>query len=45
MTLESHGLHEIAKATAAITLASKLLQKLNAEPSAEWEPIKAGIGT
>jgi hypothetical protein len=44
MTLESLGMYETAKATAAITLSSKLFHKLNDELSAEWEQIKADLG-
>lgn len=43
MTLESLGMYETAKATAAITLSSKLFLKLNDELSAEWEQIKAAL--
>lgn len=44
MMLESVGMYEAAKATAAITLSSKLFAKLNNELSAEWDQIKADLG-
>jgi hypothetical protein len=43
MTLESLGMYETAKANAAITLCSKTFHRLNAELSAEWDQIKAGL--
>lgn len=43
MTLESLGTYETAKATAAITLSSKLFFKLNDELSVEWDQIKADL--
>lgn len=43
MTLESLGMYETAKATAAITLSSKLFHRLNDDLSAEWEQIKADL--
>lgn len=44
MTLESIGMYETAKATAAITLSSNLFFKLNDELSVEWEQIKTDLG-
>lgn len=44
MTQESLGMYESAKATAGITLSSKLFLKLNDELSAEWEQIKTTLG-
>jgi hypothetical protein len=44
LTLESLGTYETAKATAAVTLSSKLFHKLNDELSVEWERIKADLG-
>jgi hypothetical protein len=43
MTLESLGMYETAKANAAITLSSKVFQRLNAELSAEWDRIRAEL--
>lgn len=43
MTLESLGVYETTKANAAITLSSKTFHQLNAELSAEWDQIKAGL--
>lgn len=44
MTLDSLGTYETAKATAGITLSSKLFHKMNDRLSAEWEQIKADVG-
>lgn len=44
LTLESLGMYETAKATAAITLSSKLFHELNDELSAEWNQIKTDLG-
>ena len=43
MTLESLGMYETAKANAAITLSSKTFELMNAELSAEWDQVKAGL--
>jgi hypothetical protein len=43
MTLESLGVYETTKANAAITLSSKTFHQLNADLSAEWDQIKAGL--
>lgn len=42
-TLESLGMYETAKATAGITLSSKLFHKMNDQLSAEWEQIKVDL--
>ena len=44
MALDSLGTYETAKATAGITLSSKLFRKMNDRLSAEWEQIKTDLG-
>jgi hypothetical protein len=42
-TLESLGVYETAKATAGITLSSKIFHELNDELTREWEQVKADL--
>jgi hypothetical protein len=43
MALTSFSMYETAKANAAVTLSSKLFDKLNPSLSKEWEKIKVAL--
>jgi hypothetical protein len=43
MTLDALSMYETAKANAAVTLSSKMFERINPSLSAEWDTVKATL--